>query len=67
MQDGSGEYVLQNRMGTGYNYSTKFISDEDALAEFKEHLGDVEPLCEFRNIKFKTGLSCKPWNKNVLL
>ena len=57
---------LQNRMGTGYNYSTKFISDEDALAEFKEHLGDVEPLCEFRNIKFKTGLSQKPWNKNVL-
>ncbi len=57
---------LQNRIGTGYNYSSKFISDKDALAEFKEHLGDVAPLCEFRNIKFKTGLSKQPWNKNVL-
>lgn len=58
---------LRNRIGTGYNYSSKFISDEDALEEFKEHLGfPEETLCEYRNIKFKTGVSKKPWNKNVL-
>lgn len=58
---------LRNRFGTGYNYSSKFISDEDALEEFKDHLGHPkETLCEYRNIKFKTGLSKKPWNKNVL-
>ena len=58
---------LRNRMGTGYNYSSKFISDEDALTEFKNHLGNpTETLCEYRNIKFKTGLSEKIWNKNVL-
>jgi tryptophan halogenase len=57
---------LRNRIGTGYNYSSKFISDEDALEEFKEHLGYPDTLCEYRNIKFKTGLSTKPWNKNVI-
>lgn len=57
---------LRNRIGTGYNYSSKFISDEDALTEFKNYLGDPETLCEYRNIKFKTGLSRKPWNKNVI-
>ena len=58
---------LQNRIGTGYNYSSKFISDADALEEFKKHLGyPEETLCDYRNIKFKTGLSKKPWNKNVL-
>jgi flavin-dependent dehydrogenase len=58
---------LRNRIGTGYNYSSKFTSDEAALEEFKHHLGyPKEILCEYKNIKFKTGISKKPWNKNVL-
>ena len=30
---------LWSRMGTGYVYSDKFISDDDALKEFKTYLG----------------------------
>ena len=29
---------LWNRMGTGYVYSDKYISDEDALEQFKSYL-----------------------------
>ena len=30
---------LWSRMGTGYVYSDKFISDEDALKQFQGHIG----------------------------
>ncbi len=57
---------LWNRLGTGYNYCDKFISPEDALKEFKEHLGPVSNEVEFRDLKWPTGVREKVWNKNVV-
>ena len=43
------------------------MSDEDALEEFKKHLGyPKETLSDYRLIKFRTGLSDKPWRGKVL-
>jgi hypothetical protein len=56
-----------SRIGTGYNYSEKFISHEDALDEFKLFLGDRLPEdAIIRNIKFRTGISERVWEKNVV-
>ena len=55
---------LTSRMGTGYVYCDKFTTDEEALEEFKEHLG--YPEATYRQIKFKTGITKKVWNKNVV-
>jgi len=56
-----------SRIGTGYNYSENFISHDDALIEFKNHLGDRLPKdANIKNIKFRTGISEKVWFKNVI-
>ncbi|VAW76684.1 Tryptophan halogenase [hydrothermal vent metagenome] len=34
---------LQSRMGTGYIYSSAHKSDDEALHELKQHLGDIVP------------------------
>ena len=54
---------LWSRMGCGYVYSDKFISDDDALKEFQKHIGTKE--LDFKKIKFKTGIHNKLWVKNV--
>jgi len=54
---------LWSRMGTGYVYSDKFISDEDALKQFQKHIGSSE--LDFKNIKMKIGLHKRVWVKNV--
>lgn len=67
---------LWTRIGTGYNYSTKFVSDEDALEEFKNYLCSdkmtiprsreyVESL-SFRNLKTRVGIQERSWVKNVV-
>jgi len=63
---------LWSRIGTGYVYSDKFISPEDALDEFKQYLKkvrgedrDIDNL-SFRDIKFKSGMRKKCWVKNVV-
>lgn len=56
---------LTHRAGTGYVYCDKFISDDDALKEFKEHLNYPEGV-DYHQIKFKTGIAQKVWNKNVV-
>jgi len=64
------------RIGTGYVYSDKFISPEDALKQFKEYLKtdyvtaydperDVENL-NFKDVKFKVGIHKRTWVKNVV-
>ena len=67
---------LWSRIGTGYVYSDEFISDEDALQEFKKHLNSdkmaspnsnrVTDDLNFRHINFKTGIYERTWVKNVL-
>jgi len=56
-----------SRIGTGYNYSSKFQSKEDALKEFKqftglEHLDDSE----FRHLSWPTGIRRQPWSGNCV-
>lgn len=67
---------LWSRLGTGYVYSSKFVSDADALEEFKDYLCSDkmtvprtrEELKElnFRNIKMRIGIQEQPWIGNVV-
>ena len=67
---------LWSRIGTGYVYSDEFITDEEALQEFKDHLNS-DKMCvhnpnrvtddlNFRQINFRTGIHERTWVKNVL-
>jgi len=66
---------LWSRIGTGYVYSDKYISKEDALKEFKEYLKsdkmtieydrDVESF-EYKDITMRVGIHERIWVKNVL-
>ena len=56
------------RIGTGYVYSDKYVSDEEALNEFKNHLtkkGHDYSQSEFKNIKMRIGRFDKLFYKNV--
>jgi tryptophan halogenase len=55
---------LWSRLGTGYVYSDKYISDDDALKEFKEYLGTDE--LEFKKVKMRVGIHKRLWVKNVV-
>ena len=62
---------LWSRWGTGYVYSSKYVSDEDALKEFKNFIkkkgyGDMSEDLEYRNIKMRVGRHKTMWNKNVV-
>lgn len=60
---------LWSRVGTGYVYSDEFVSDRDALEEFKEHLkekGTYRDDLSFRNLKFRSGVHERLWVKNVV-
>ena len=67
---------LFSRIGTGYVYSDRFTTKEEALEEYKQYLmsdqmvvprtrEQVESL-NFKEITFKTGKQKKVWNKNVV-
>lgn len=66
---------LWSRMGTGYVYSDKFISDEGALEQFKEYLRNNGHYndemnfngqeIKFKNIKSRVGVHQRLWVKNV--
>ena len=59
---------LQNRTGTGYIYSSKFVSDEDALTQFKSWTSYRKPYNnrEPRLIKWKPNVLKNPWKDNVV-
>tara|TARA_B100000287_G_scaffold387158_1_gene395513 strand:+ start:4591 stop:6027 length:1437 start_codon:yes stop_codon:yes gene_type:complete len=53
-----------DRIGTGYNFCSKYISEQDALNEFKEYLGVDHD--DFRMISYNTGRRSEIWNGNVI-
>lgn len=60
---------LWSRIGTGYVYSSKHISDEDAKQEFIEHLHSKEfdtSECEFKKIPMRIGRHKRSFVKNVV-
>lgn len=67
---------LWSRIGTGYVYSDKFVSPEEALEEFKNYLNSdkmalhnpnrVTEEVKFRDIQFKVGTYPRIWVKNVV-
>jgi tryptophan halogenase len=63
------EIPLWSRMGSGYVFSDKFISSEEALKEFKRGLikkgyENVEDL-EYHLIPMRCGIQSKLWVKNT--
>ena len=57
---------LFNRVGTGYVYSSKFISDEEAVEEFKAFVGPMAANAEPRIIRMRIGKARRAWVKNCL-
>jgi tryptophan halogenase len=59
---------LWSRIGTGYVYSDKYTSPENAKQEFIDHLNskgfDTSEL-EFRDIQMRVGMHERIWVKNV--
>lgn len=56
---------LQTRTGNGLVYSSKYLSDDEALKFFLEQI-DGSPITEPNHIQYKTGRRLKAWNKNCI-
>ncbi|EWH11494.1 Tryptophan halogenase [Catenovulum agarivorans DS-2] len=56
---------LQNRVGNGIVYSSKYVSDEEAKQTLLNNI-EGEALTEPRVIKFRTGTRRKHWHKNCV-
>lgn len=66
---------LWNRTGSGYVYCNEFISDEDALEEYKRYLDSDQMIVpnkdrsknlQFRKVEIKNGYYEKFWSSNVV-
>ena len=60
---------LWSRVGTGYVYSDKYISPDNAKKDFIKHLiskGYDLSDCEFKDIKMRVGKHERLWVKNVV-
>jgi len=57
---------LTTRIGTGYVFSSQFISDEKAIEELLAFYGDRAKGCEPRIIPIRTGRVRNAWVKNCV-
>jgi tryptophan 6-halogenase len=57
---------LYGRIGTGYVYSSEFISEEEAEKEFRSHLGEASNNCKASHIKMRVGRNRDSWVKNCV-
>ncbi len=57
---------LFNRVGSGYIYSSKFVSDDEAVDEFKRYVGPAAKDIEPRIIRMRIGKARRSWVKNCL-
>lgn len=57
---------LYGRIGTGYIYSSRFISKEDAEKEFRQHLGPIADDYNARHLKMRIGRNRNSWVKNCV-
>jgi 2-polyprenyl-6-methoxyphenol hydroxylase-like FAD-dependent oxidoreductase len=57
---------LTSRFGNGYVYSSKYVDDDEAEREFREHLGLLDSDIEARRLKFKVGRVKEHWYRNCL-
>jgi hypothetical protein len=67
---------LWSRIGTGYVYSDRYVSDDEALAEFKKYLSSDKMIISrkekdidsftFKNIKMRVGIHKRTFVKNVV-
>ena len=57
---------LFNRVGSGYVYSSKFISDEQAIDEFKKAVGPAANDIEPRVIRMRIGKVRHSWKNNCV-
>lgn len=57
---------LYQHIGTGYVYSSKFATPEEAEAEFRQHLGKRGETAEVKHISIKNGIHKRAWVKNCV-
>ena len=57
---------LQQRIGTGYVFSSKYQSEQEAREYFNQYTSELTPLREPRLIKWTPGYLKKPWTDNVV-
>ena len=56
---------LQHRVGNGYVYPSKYVSDEEALKTLCEQM-EGEPVGKPNFLRWTTGIRKKSWNKNCV-
>jgi tryptophan halogenase len=56
---------LQHRVGNGLVYSSRFVSDDEAINTLMSNL-EGKPINEPKSFKYKTGRRAKTWNKNCV-
>ena len=57
---------LYGRDGTGYVYSSAFISQDEAEKEFRKHLGPASDNCKPLYVKMRVGRNRNSWVKNCV-
>ena len=57
---------LTNRFGNGYVYSSRFVTEDEAERELREHTGVGDADVEARHLKMRIGRAASSWNQNAL-